>query len=93
MHMSDTLRFEILNDRQEAFVILLEPWGEDYTIRPGQQFELVATGTTSQSRFHTEHRANCIAVWVRGPVERVEVLAEGGEIHGGYQRLPGSEFG
>jgi len=93
IQMSETLRLEILNDRREAFVVLLEPWGEDYTILPGQQFELVATGTTGESRFHTEHRSHCLAVWVRGPVERIEVFAEGGEIHGGHQRQRGSEFG
>lgn len=91
--MSETLKLEILNDTKEPFVLLLEPWGEDYTILPGQQFELVATGTTEESRFHTEHRADCVATWVRGPVERVEVFAEGGEVHGGYQRRPGSQFG
>ena len=53
--MSD-LRIEFINDTPQPFVLLLEPWGEDYTIVPGQSFEFVATGVDSKSKFHVEHR-------------------------------------
>ena len=40
--MDSKLKLEILNDQRDPFVLLLQPRGEDYTILPGQQFELVA---------------------------------------------------
>ncbi|MFZ6799533.1 hypothetical protein [Undibacterium sp. Di24W] len=40
------------NQRNIPLVIVIEPWGEDYSLMPGEQLELLAYGRNGTPWFH-----------------------------------------
>lgn len=59
-------RFKVTNDRRAPITLLIEPWGEDYTLLSGETFGIVAEHSSDAFEFH----------WVVGE-EMTQVYAEG----------------
>ena len=51
--MKETLR--VTNDRSGFVTLWLEPWGEDYGMLPGDEFEIVA-GDAADGFYFSRHR-------------------------------------
>ncbi len=57
-----TVTLPISNARSVSLTLILEPWGDEYTVSPGVVFEVVARGPVGGS-LHVEAGEDYIAVY------------------------------
>ncbi|MDQ3818032.1 MAG: hypothetical protein M3362_10100 [Acidobacteriota bacterium] len=74
-----TQRIRITNDRAAFATLWLEPWGEDYGMSPGDEFEIVAADADEGFYFHVVNEEKGVKVYAEGDVSQISVC-QGGEV-------------
>ncbi len=64
----------------------LEPWGEDYGMLPGDEFEIVAEDVDETFYFHIDYFDKGIKVWVEGGGDYPSVYQNGERVYCGHNR-------
>jgi hypothetical protein len=82
--MKETLR--VTNDRSGFVTLWLEPWGEDYGMLPGDEFEIVAGDAADGFYFHVIAEDKCTKVYAEGQVTQICVYQSGAELSCGHNR-------
>ena len=80
-------RIKLTNDRPTFVTLWLEPWGEDYGMSPGDEFEVVAEDSQEGFRFHVVSEENNMKLYAEGDVRRVAVSQNGVGLSCGHSRL------
>ncbi|MER5486864.1 hypothetical protein ABT024_27165 [Streptomyces sp. NPDC002812] len=78
----------VINDGTELLELMLEPFGQDYWLRPGEAFVVTSYGEWSDHPFETIHEPDLITVWATSWFATVS-FRNGDEVPGGYQRPEG----
>jgi hypothetical protein len=82
--MKETLR--VTNDRSGFVTLWLEPWGEDYGIMPGDEFEIVVGDAADGFHFHIIPDDKGTKVYAEGQVTHISVFQSGAELTCGHNR-------
>lgn len=72
-------RIKVSNDRSSFITLWLEPWGEDYGMSPGDEFEILAADAEEAFYFYISQYENGMKVYAEGHAEHVSVY-KGGEL-------------
>lgn len=80
-------RIKVSNDRSSFATLWLEPWGEDYLMSPGDEFEVVAVDAEEGFYFHLAYDEKGIQVYAEGVATRVSVYQNSKLLSCGYSRL------
>lgn len=76
----------VSNDSDELKILYLEPWGEDYIMKPREEFEIIEEDT-QDVYFHVQINNDCINVFVEGSGNSYPKIYSNGEwIQCGYNR-------
>ncbi|GAA2646667.1 hypothetical protein GCM10010425_65470 [Streptomyces spororaveus] len=78
----------VTNNGDELLELWLEPFGQDYWLRPGDAFMVTSYGHWDDHPFETIHEPNRITVWATSWFATVSD-ADGNEVPGGHERLEG----
>jgi hypothetical protein len=81
-----TRRIKITNDRSTFVTLWLEPWGEDYGMSPGDEFEIVASDADEDFYFHVINDEEGLKVYAEGQVTQISVYQRGEVLLCGYNR-------
>ncbi|MEU0371871.1 hypothetical protein ABZ070_16720 [Streptomyces sp. NPDC006283] len=54
----------VQNDGKELLQLWLEPFGQDYWLKPGEAVHVTSYGTWNDHPFETIHESDCLTVWV-----------------------------
>jgi hypothetical protein len=81
-----TQRIKISNDRSSFATLWLEPWGEDYGMPPGDEFEVVAADAEEDFYFHVEYGEKGLKVYAEGSATHVSVYQDGEMVSCGHKR-------
>ena len=73
------------NETEQLRTMYLEPWGEDYWMRPSEEMDIVARTNDDQLYFQVDYGQE-MKVWVEGQIEDICVFSGGARVEGGYQR-------
>lgn len=86
--MAKTERILITNDSDKQLLILLEPWGEDYTLLAKEEVEIVARDCREDFYFNVVYYNDFVAVYAEGGKgdEYPRVYKKGVELKCGYNR-------
>ena len=79
-------KIRISNDRTSFVTLWLEPWGEDYGMRSGDEFEVVAEDAEEGFYFHVSHDEKAIKVYAEGDAKHVSVYQAGEMLSCGHNR-------
>ncbi|MEU0399435.1 hypothetical protein ABZ318_04155 [Streptomyces sp. NPDC006197] len=79
----------IRNDGGELLELWLEPFGQDYWLRPGERVTVTSYGRWDDHPFETAHEPGRITVWATSFFATV-TDAEGNEVPGAHQRPEGT---
>src|SRR5438445_5795193 len=60
------LRVANLPDAAASRTIYVEPWGDDYTLPPGEQLEIVAFGRKERPTFSIQEHDTSTSIWLEG---------------------------
>jgi hypothetical protein len=82
-------KIEFSNRRSEPHVVAVEPWGEDYTLLPGEALEVVAFGEAAAPWFHVVESDGVSQVYCE-QAALFKVLQAGVELECGHNRRSGS---
>jgi hypothetical protein len=74
------------NQRDRLLTIMLEPWGEDYWIQPGDEFEFVPESPKEGFYFAVVEHTDYVAIYAEGGCGYVAVLSVGQKIECGHNR-------
>jgi hypothetical protein len=85
-----TQRIKITNDRATFATLWLEPWGEDYGMSPGDEFEIVAADADEGFYFHVVNGWKGVKVYAEGDVTQISVSQRGEVLSCGHNRLEGT---
>jgi hypothetical protein len=66
------------NERGRAVVIWIEPWAEDYTLLPGDRFELRADCPKDTPWFGLDQSEEQLTIWVNGDAAVIQPLVVNG---------------
>jgi hypothetical protein len=77
----------VSNRRDEPQVVAVEPWGEDFTLMPGEELEVVAFGASAMPWFHVVEWAGTSQVYCEDAND-FEVLQGGVQLECGHNRQP-----
>jgi hypothetical protein len=79
------MRFHSSKERQEPLTLVLEPWGEDYTVLPGDEIEIIPGSSVISD---IDFESDCIQVWIEGcpGLAHFKVLVNGRKVDCGYGR-------
>lgn len=83
-----TTRIGIINDssNQSSRVVYVEPWGEDYTLLPGEELEIIADSNAKEMPwFNVVESYGATSVYCENTSEYV-VLQDGRELECGHNR-------
>ena len=81
-----TQKLKISNDRSSFMTLWLEPWGEDYGMSPGDEFEVVAADAEEAFYFHVSHDEKGTKVYAEGDAKYVAVYQDGEMLSCGHGR-------
>ena len=70
------------------FTMMLEPWGEDYWIQPGEEFDVVAESADTAFHYVVVDHPDYVAVYAEGRCESVSVFQKGQRLKCGHQKPP-----
>jgi hypothetical protein len=73
-------------DSSRSRVVYVEPWGEDYTLRPGEELEIVAWGESVPPWFNVVEGDTATSVYVEGDCKEFAVHQAGQQIQCGHKR-------
>ena len=79
-------RIKLTNDRATFVTLWLEPWGEDYGMSPGDEFEVVAVDSQEGFYFHVISEENNLKLYAEGDVRQVAVSQSGAVLSCGHNR-------
>lgn len=79
-------RLKISNDRASFITMWLEPWGEDYGMSPGDEFEIVAAYAGADFYFHVISDEKGMKVYAEGNTRQISVYQNGEELSCGHNR-------
>jgi hypothetical protein len=91
--MSHHAQIRFKNDTLGPRIVWVEPWGEDYTLFPGQWLEIVARGESEVPRFDVVEYEEGFQVWVEGCAFDYDVLQDGARVECGHQRQAALDAG
>jgi hypothetical protein len=77
----------VWNDRQQPWPVHVEPWGEYYTMLPGERLEIVAFGRTVMPWFNGVERGNTTQVYCEDTAD-FAVYQDGQLLLCGHNRQP-----
>jgi hypothetical protein len=78
------------NHRDSPQVVMVEPWGEDFTLLPGEELEVVALGDAATPWFHVYECEGSSGVYCEDTHD-FEVLQSGVKLKCGHNRQPESD--
>ena len=81
-----TQRVKVSNDRASFATLWLEPWGEDYGMSPGDEFEVMAVDAEEGFYFHIAYDEKGIKVYAEGDATHVAVYQVGEMLSCGHTR-------
>jgi hypothetical protein len=81
-----THRIKVSNEQPSFTTLWLEPWGEDYGMLPGDEFEVLALDAADDFYFHLAFDRKGVKVCAEGDAEHVSVYREGEMLHCGHNR-------
>ena len=81
-----TQRIRISNERPSFATLWLEPWGEDYGMSPGDEFEVIAADAEEAFYFHVEYGEKGVKVYAEGDAKHVSVYQRGEMLLCGHDR-------
>lgn len=76
---------EVRNARTLPHVIFVEPWGEDYTLLPGEEVEIVAFSDSTVAKFHLVEWDEMSQVYCN-EASSFQVLQAGSQLECGHNR-------
>ncbi len=79
-------KIKITNDRSGFVTLWLEPWGEDYGMSAGAEFEIVAADAGEGFYFHIVNEEEGIKVYAEGQVTQIFVSQNGEVLPCGHNR-------
>jgi len=81
-----TQKIIISNDRTSFITLWLEPWGEDYGMAPGDEFEVRAAEAEEGFYFHISHDEKGTKVYAEGDAKYISVCQAGEVLSCGHNR-------
>jgi hypothetical protein len=87
-----TGKIAVSNSTKRPRIVWVEPWGEDYTLLPGEELELLCRDDTEQPWFHVVEWEDGSQIYVEQG-GYFEVLQQGKRIECGHNRQAGQEAG
>ena len=81
-----TKKIKVSNDRSSFATLWLEPWGEDYGMSPGDEFEVVAVDAEESFYFHIADDEKGMKVYAEGDARHVSVYQNGEMLSCGHNR-------
>ncbi len=79
-------KIKVTNDRATFITLWLEPWGEDYGMLPGDEFEVVAADAGEDFYFHVINDDKGMKLYAGGNVMQISVYHRGAELSCGHNR-------
>ena len=79
-------RLTIGNERKQVLQLMLEPWGEDYWMKPGETFDLIPDKPSESFHFAVAYFDSYVAAYAEGGCEYVRVHCHGLLLECGHQR-------
>jgi hypothetical protein len=80
-----TGKIAVSNSTKRPHIVWVEPWGEDYTLLPGEQLEIICREDSEQPWFHVVENEESSQVYIeRG--QDFEVLQESKRLYCGHNR-------
>ena len=79
-------RIKVTNHRATFVTLWLEPWGEDYGMLPGDEFDVVAADAGDDFYFHLTSEDRDMKLYAEGDVREVTVYNGGAELSCGHNR-------
>lgn len=85
---SPAAKIGVINSRDcsQSRVVYVEPWGEDYTLLPGEELEIVATGPNSPPWFNVVEWDQATSVYIEGDCADFAVYQAGQRLECGHNR-------
>lgn len=86
--MGKTEKMVIANYSFKPLLVMLEPWGEDYTLKPKEQFEIIAEDCETDFYYSVSYENDYVAVYAEGGSGREypRVYSHGSEVDCGHNR-------
>ena len=81
-----TKKIKVSNDCSSFITLWLEPWGEDYGMSPGDEFEVVAADAEEGFYFHISHGEKGMKLYAEGDAKHVSVYQAGEILSCGHNR-------
>ncbi len=78
------------NSRSHIMLVMLEPWGEDYWLLPGESFYIKVESTSGDFWYHTQIDKEYTSVCVDGDYESVCVMQNDEVLECGHNRPTGA---
>jgi hypothetical protein len=79
-------KIRICNKDTRTQTLWLEPWAEDYWLRPDEEFDIIARSVDEAFYFHVDF-GNEIVVYAEGQVTDIGVYHAGSLLQCGHQRV------
>ncbi len=88
-------RIVIQNQTEWPRVVFVEPFGEDFTLLPGESLDVVARGSRGEELpyFQVWETVDTSSVWIEGDFREYDVLQGGIKLECGHQRQAGLDAG
>jgi hypothetical protein len=79
-------RIKVSNDSASFVTAWLEPWGEDYGMSPGDEFEIVAAGAGEDFHFHIIYGNRDMKIYAERNAGSVSIYQNGELLLCGHNR-------
>lgn len=83
---SSTQKIRVSNESPSFVTLWLEPWGEDYGMYSGDEFEVIAEDAEEGFYFHVSNFGKGIKVYAEGDAKQVSVYQTGVLLGCGHNR-------
>lgn len=83
---SHSARLRVHNSTPMPRIVWVEPWGEDYTLLPGEELEIMARNEAEQPYFTLVEWPQSTQVYLEGVSDDYEVLQDGSRLGCGHNR-------
>lgn len=84
--MKRSVKMRVSNDFPEPIIVLLEPWGADFTMMPKDKFEIIADNANEEFYFHVVFNKD-IQVYAEGESDYPGIYQDGTELETGHNRF------
>lgn len=82
--MNKSSKILIENRFDKPYTMMLEPWGEDYTLGMGEEFEIVVENCDADFYFAVQFNPDYVAVFIEGNGDYPSVFSKGEQIWCSY---------